>query len=134
MKYPHLLESYHEQIADLPGLEAKLGDGNPRISWSKATAEETLASYYMANNDERYRHHLQAGLLHQIDWWQHGDDGIGAWDFILYTCVSLAIDKMDTLQELLGMEVKTHGYARVTVEWYELHRAILLGGSTHQSR
>ncbi len=127
MKFPHLLESYQEQVSDLPMLAADLGEDHPRLSWSKASAEETLASYYMANADDRYREHLRAGLRHQIDWWQRGDVGLGAWNFILYTCVAVSLDDMDSLRQLLGMAVEAEGYARVTVEWYGLHRAILVG-------
>ncbi len=125
MKFPHLLESYHEQIAALQGSETKLDAGNPWLSWSKAAAEETLASYYMANDDERYREHLHAALVHRIDWWQRGDD-MGAWDFILYSCVSLTLEDREPVQQLLAMRVETEGYALVTREWYALHRAVLL--------
>jgi hypothetical protein len=124
MNFPHLLESYHEQVAALRGA-AERDEGNPTLSWSMASAEETLASYYMANDDDRYREPLHAALLHHIDWWQHSE-GMGAWDFILYSCVSLALGDRESLQHLLAMPVKTPGYARVTVEWYWLHRAVLL--------
>src|SRR5262249_20946014 len=90
VNFPHLLKSYHNKVASLRG-SAKLDEGNPRFSWSKACAEETLASYYMANDDDRYREPLHAALLHRIDWWQHSE-GMGAWDFILYSCVSLALE------------------------------------------
>lgn len=124
MNFPHLLESYHKQVAALRG-SAALDEGNPRLSWLKACADETLASYYMANDDDRYRQPLHAALLHNIAWWQHSG-GMGAWDFILYSCVSLALEDRESLQQLLAMPVKTEGYARVTVEWYWLHRAVLL--------
>ena len=124
MNFPHLLESYNEQLASLRE-RAALDEGNPRLSWSRATAEETLASYYMANDDVRYREPLHAALLHRIDWWQRGE-GMGAWDFILYSCVSLALEDSVSFQRLLKMPVKTEGYARVTLEWYWFQRAILL--------
>jgi hypothetical protein len=124
VNFPHLLESYNEQIASLRERVA-LDEGNPRLSWSRANAEETLASYYMANDDVRYREPLHAALLHRIDWWQRSE-GMGAWDFILYTCVSLALEDRESLKQLLIMPVKTEGYVRVTVEWYLLQRAILL--------
>lgn len=49
-----------------------------------------------------------------------------AWDFILYSCVSLALKDKDLLRQLLALPVKTEGYARVTVEWFGMHKAILL--------
>ena len=134
VNFPHLLGSYNEQVASLRE-SVNLDEGNPRLSWSKATAEETLASYYMANDDDRYREPLHAALLHHIDWWQHSE-GMGAWDFILYSCVSLALGDSESLQRLLAMPVKTEGYVRVTVEWYWLHRAVLLnqGYSPRQAK
>lgn len=56
MNFPHLLESYHKQVAALQG-SVKLDEASPRLARSKASAEQTLASYYMANNDDRYRDH-----------------------------------------------------------------------------
>lgn len=128
MNFPHLLESYHEQVAALLQRSTNADEANPRLSRSKASAEETLASYYMANDDDLYREPLQAALLHRINWWQHGE-GMGSWDFILYTCVSLALEDRQSLQQLLAMPVQTEEYARVTVEWYGLQKAILLDQS-----
>lgn len=128
MTHEHLKDSYQEQLRNLPELESKLGEDHPRLSWSRAVAEETIASFYMANDDESYRDHLAAGLEYRVDWWERGD-GIGAWDFILYTCVALALGDEKSVQRMLQMEVKEEGYVRLTVEWFRLQKALLTEAS-----
>ena len=126
MKFAHLLQSYEGQIEDLLDCEARFGKEHPHSLWAKAGAEETLASYYMANDDDRFRDHLHTALLSKIGWWKSGAGEFGAWDFILYTSVSLALKDTDSLAELLELEVHTDGYVPVTVEWFKLQRAVLL--------
>ncbi len=125
MKFPHLLESYNEQMAPLPDVEAKFGADGAKIGRIRATAEQTLASYYLANDDQRYREQLQRSLGFWIESWK-ARGKLGAWDFVLYCCVSLAIEDFDSLKDIMELEVSTDGYVPVTREFYRLHKAILL--------
>ena len=126
MNFEHLKKSYEIQMADIKEMEVNSNDLN--VNSLKASAYETLVSYYLANNDKRYLESLSEVLSLNLAVWKNSNS-IDAWDFILYTCISLALKDTDTIKQMLELEVKTDGYHRLTVEWFGLQRAILTSGS-----
>lgn len=123
MKFDHLLTSYHEQIKGLTILEKKGDTDSFHLDRVRANAEQTLASFYLANKDDRYIDQLRKCLRFRLQRWKLKNE-IGAWDFILYSCIALAVDDLDSFEEISQIDVNTKGYVPVTRELYKLHRAI----------